>query len=303
MNITLDENTYLAPIKLNLYLHITARRDSGYHEVDTLIAFTDYGDAVRVEPSDKLEMAVDGPFSSDLPEVQTDNLVLRALDRMRKEFNITAGAKVTLVKNIPIAAGVGGGSSDAATAMLAAAKMWEMPESALPTMMKIGAKVGADIPACLFRRPCFASGFGQVLKAAPEVAEMGVLLVNPGIKVSTPAVFERRRGGFSPFMADPSANLKSGSSLIGFLRGRENDLTDAALSLCPPIQDILWAFEDIKGCRLARMSGSGATCFGLFDTMAAAEAALDRFNNPNWWARAANLTSPATIFSEIADVP
>ena len=101
MNITLDENTYLAPIKLNLYLHITARRDSGYHEVDTLIAFTDYGDAVRVEPSDKLEMAVDGPFSSDLPEVQTDNLVLRALDRMRKEFNITAGAKVTLVKNIP----------------------------------------------------------------------------------------------------------------------------------------------------------------------------------------------------------
>jgi len=296
VNITLDDHTFLAPIKLNLYLHITARRESGYHEVDTLIAFTDYGDAVRVEPADTLEMAVDGPFAGDLPEVPTDNLVLRALERMRKEFGVTAGARITLVKNIPVAAGVGGGSSDAATAMLAAAKLWGLPQSAVPTMMKIGAKVGADIPACMYRKPCYATGFGQVLEDAPPVAEMGVLLVNPGIKVSTPAVFERRRGGFSPFMADPKASIRRGGSLVSFLRQRENDLTDAAISLCPPIQDILWAFDDIKTCRLARMSGSGATCFGLFDTFEAAEEARGNFANPNWWARAANLVTPDRIF-------
>lgn len=296
MNITLDEHSVLAPIKLNLYLHITARRESGYHEVDTLIAFTDFGDAIRIEPSDNLEMTVDGPFAGDLPEIQTDNLVLRALDRMRKEFDVKAGARVTLVKNIPIAAGVGGGSSDAATAMLEAAKMWGLPKKSMPAMMKIGAKVGADIPACMFRKPCFASGFGQILNEAPPMATMGVLLVNPGIKVSTPAVFERRRGGFSPFMADSDAAIRTGASLVDFLKERENDLTEAAVSLCTPIQDILWAFEDIKDCRLARMSGSGATCFGLFDTVDAAEAAAGAFDNPNWWARAAKLTTPTEIF-------
>jgi len=295
VSISFDENTFLAPIKLNLYLHITGRRDSGYHEVDTLIAFTDYGDAVRVEPADQLEMAVEGPFAADLPEIPTDNLVLQALQRMRKEFDIEAGARVTLLKKIPVAAGVGGGSSDAATAMSAAAKLWKLPKSSLPAMMKIGAKVGADIPACMVRKPCFASGYGQILEEAPPMATMGVLLVNPGIKVSTPAVFERRRHGFSPFMADPDAAIRNAASLIDFLKLRENDLTDAALSLCPPIQDILWAFEEIKDCRLARMSGSGATCFGLFDTVEAAQAALDRFDNPNWWARAAKLTTPAPI--------
>ncbi|MEQ9491657.1 MAG: 4-(cytidine 5'-diphospho)-2-C-methyl-D-erythritol kinase [Alphaproteobacteria bacterium] len=291
-----DDRTVLAPIKLNLYLHITARRESGYHEVDTLIVFTDFGDNVRVEPSDRLEIAVEGPFADDLPEAQADNLVLKALDRMRREVGVEAGARVTLIKNIPVAAGVGGGSSDAATAMAAAAKMWNLPKSAMTPMLKVAAKVGADLPACLFRKPCFARGYGEVLDEAPQMATMGVLLVNPGIKVSTPAVFERRRGGFSPFMADSSAQLRTIPALLEFLKERENDLTEAAISLCSPIEDILWTFDDIKDCRLARMSGSGATCFGLFDTVEAAEAAAASFTNPNWWARAAKLTMPDPIF-------
>ncbi len=296
MNSFPDDHTVLAPIKLNLYLHITGRRESGYHDVDSLIAFTDFGDGVRVEPSDRLEIAVEGPFAEDLPETQADNLVLKALDRMRREVGVEGGARVTLIKNIPVAAGVGGGSSDAATAMAAAAKLWGLPKSAMPAMLKVAAKIGSDIPACLFRKPSFASGYGEILDEAPQMATMGVLLVNPGIKVSTPAVFERRRGGFSPFMADPNAQLRTIPALIEFLKERGNDLTEAAVSMCAPIEDILWAFQDIKDCRLARMSGSGATCFGLFDTVEAAEAAASTFSNPNWWARAAKLTAPDPIF-------
>ena len=287
--------TVHAPVKINLYLHITGRREDGYHEVDTLIAFTDFGDEITAEASDTLKISADGPFAAELPEGE-DNLVIRAIDALRQSAGEITSAHITLSKHIPLAAGVGGGSADAAAAMWAVSRLWNLDTDKPVDLFAVGRPLGADVPACLYRRPAYASGIGQDLVAAPTLPEAGVLLVNPGVKLATPSVFKARTGGFSPDTSDPTADLQTVPKLVSFLEDRANDLTDAAIKLCPAVEDVLYALERTPGCRLARMSGSGATCFGIFDDRAAAEAALDALEAPDhWWRQATGLAMPTLV--------
>ena len=287
--------TVHAPVKINLYLHITGRREDGYHEVDTLIAFTDFGDEIAAQASDTLKVSAEGAFADELPQGE-DNLVVKAVEALRHEAGEIRHAHVTLSKRIPLAAGVGGGSADAAAAMWAASRVWGLDTKDKVDLFKVGRPLGADVPACLYRRPAFAAGIGQDLIAAPTLPEAGILLVNPGIKLSTPSVFRARSGGFSPDMSDPAATLDTVPRLVSFLEDRANDLTDAAIKLCPAVRDVLDTLERLPGCRMARMSGSGATCFGIFDDIDAARAAEQALDAPDhWWRQTTTLSMPSLV--------
>lgn len=287
--------TIQAPVKLNLYLHVVGRKGDGYHEVDTLIAFTDFGDAITVEQADHFEIVADGPYASELPDKE-GNLIIHAVRALRDASGFVGGAKITLTKNIPVAAGIGGGSADAAAALLAVSRLYDLDTKNKVDLFEIGRGLGADVPSCLFRRPCFASGVGHDLMAAPVLPEAGIVLVNPGIKLATASVFKARKGGFTPDASNIEANLEKVPLLVSFLKNRGNDLTDAAVKLCPAVEDVLYALEQVPGCRMARMSGSGATCFGVFDDRAAADAAVEALEAPDhWWVQAMTMTMPERI--------
>lgn len=270
-----------APAKVNLYLHVVGRRADGYHLLDSLAVFPAVGDTVRAEPSDALSLALEGPFGGAL-HAEPDNLVLRAARGLADLTCVPAAARLTLVKTLPVASGIGGGSADAAAALRLLARLWETApdETALRTL---ALWLGADVPVCLAARPARMGGVGEVLSPAPGLPGFGMALVNPGVAVSTPEVFRARAGGFSapaalpPAWADVAGMARDLSSL-------RNDLEPPAVRLQPVIGEALSALRATPGCLLARMSGSGATCFGVFADAAAAAAAAERVRRPGWWA-------------------
>lgn len=262
-----------APAKLNLALHVTGRRGDGYHLLDSLVAFARYGDEVEILPG-PAGLSVDGPFAGDVP-TGGDNLCLRAARLMRTE------ARINLTKNLPVASGIGGGSADAAAVMRALAAQGH----ALPADP---AALGADIPVCLAGRPARMRGMGERLDPVPAIPPLPVVLVNPGIPLSTPAVFKALQGRDNPPMPDP--DWRDAGSLIAWLQRTRNDLQAAAKALAPAIAGVLAGLED-QGARLARMSGSGATCFGIFGDAAGAARAARALARPGWWAVATELAS------------
>ena len=287
--------TAFAPAKVNLYLHITGRRDDGYHLLDSLVAFVDIGDRLRAESAASLSLAVDGPEAADLAAVGDENLVLRAARLLADRAGITAGAALHLEKHLPVAAGIGGGSSDAAAALLALTRLWRisLDDRALRAL---GARLGADIPACLYRRAVWVGGIGERLEPAGPLPEAGILLVNPRRALSTAAVFAARRGPLGHvgrFAPMPSA----AAALARALMPCRNDLTEAAIGLVPEISAVLARLGRLPGCLLARMSGSGATCFALFANRAAAEAARAEVAaaEPWWWCAAGGFVSGASL--------
>ena len=287
--------TAFAPAKVNLYLHVTGRRDDGYHLLDSLVAFVDIGDRLRAESAASLSLAVDGPEAADLAAVGDDNLVLRAARLLADRAGITAGAALHLEKHLPVAAGIGGGSSDAAAALLALTRLWRisLDDEALRAL---GARLGADIPACLYRRAVWVGGIGERLEPAGPLPEAGILLVNPRRALPTAAVFAARRGPFGHvgrFAPMPSA----AAALARALMPCRNDLTEAAIGLVPEIGAVLARLGRLPGCLLARMSGSGATCFALFANRAAAEAARAEVAaaEPWWWCAAGGFVSGASL--------
>jgi 4-diphosphocytidyl-2-C-methyl-D-erythritol kinase len=268
-----------APAKLNLTLHVVGRRADGYHLLDGLVAFADIGDVVEARPADRLSLEVTGPFAG---AIEGENLVLKAA-RLLGEGR---GAALRLEKHLPVASGIGGGSSDAAAALLALARLWDVPVSA-----SLAARLGADVPVCLGRIPAWLGGVGERLDPAPALPEAGLVLVNPLVPLPTPAVFEARRGAFSSpsrFSEAPSDPAR----LAALVAERRNDLTAAAIGLVPAIGDILAALADAL---VARMSGSGATCFGLYENVAAARAAAARVARPGWWVAAGRLVTPPAV--------
>lgn len=284
-----------APAKVNLYLHVTGRRDDGYHLLDSLVAFVDIGDRLRVEPAAALSLVVDGPEAGGLVSVGDDNLVLRAARLLADRAGITAGAALHLDKHLPVAAGIGGGSSDAAAALLALKRLWRisLEDEAL---YALAAKLGADIPACLYGRAVWVGGIGERLESAGPLPDAGILLVNPRRALPTAAVFAARRGPFSHvgrFAPMPS----KGSALADALTPRRNDLTEAAIGLVPEIAAALARLGRLPGSLLARMSGSGATCFALFANRAGAEEAraLVAAAEPRWWCAAGGFVSGASL--------
>lgn len=279
-----------APAKLNLYLHIVGRRADGHHLIDSLVAFASVHDTLEVEGGDELALSLAGPFAAALA-AEPDNLVLRAARLLAREAGAAPRARLRLTKRLPLASGIGGGSADAAAALRALQRLWQLSLSE-GHLARIALALGADLPACLEGRSAFAGGIGEEIAPAPVLPETGLLLVNPGVALPTPAVYRARAGAFSPpaRFAEPPRDARG---LAALLEERRNDLTDAALSLCPAIGTVLEALAAAPGCRLARMSGSGATCFGLFDDVGVARRAAKALTRPGWWLAPGQLVADA----------
>lgn len=276
-----SEIAVAAPAKVNLYLHVVGRRADGYHLLDTLMVFTELGDRIVVAPGDGLTLESDGPFSDKLPADPNSNLVIRAAKALGEAAGVPAKAAIRLTKNLPVSAGLGSGSSDAAAALKALSRLWQIPDGKVD-LPALALTLGADVPACLAAAPVFVGGIGEVLTPAPRLPLIDILLVNPGVQLATQSVFSARRGGFNPesvFKETP----RDVRELALLLKDRENDLAEAATRLSPVVREMLRAIEAAPGCRVARMSGSGATCFGLFDDAETATRAKEQLERYDWW--------------------
>lgn len=278
--------TVRAPAKINLYFNITGRQANGYHLVDSLVGFTTLGDELTIRAGEPLDIVSVGPFAENMPPPYK-NLVYQAAQLLADSAGVQARAHITITKNLPVAAGIGGGSTDAAAAMKALAALWGIPDGSVD-LYELGLTLGSDLPACLLAQTTYAGGIGEILDEAPKLPKAGILLANPGVALVTSSVFQARRGGFNPpdrFKKAP----KDAAALAALLAERGNDLTDAAIRLCPVVRNVLSALEAAPGCHLARMTGSGATCFGIFDDLAAAEAAAPAIAQDGWWVAATEL--------------
>ena len=268
-----------APAKVNLCLHVTGRRNDGYHLLDSLVAFPAIGDLIEAEPARALSLSVRGSFGNELA-VSAGNSVLAAAEALRP---VGVGAALRLTKRLPVASGVGGGSADAAATLRLLGRMWDVPPLGDAEVLALG----ADVPVCLAGRSCRMRGIGERL-APVALPPFWLLLVNPGPKVSTASVFGRlavRENEGLPGV-DGFADF---DDLIGYLGVTRNDLETPAVEEAPMIGEALLALRSAAGCRLARMSGSGATCFGLFTREAEAVDAAEvlRRSEPAWWVAAA----------------
>ncbi|MGE5268430.1 MAG: 4-(cytidine 5'-diphospho)-2-C-methyl-D-erythritol kinase [Thiohalocapsa sp.] len=291
-----------APAKVNLYLHVTGRRPDGYHLLDSLVAFADIGDRVTAAPATSLSLTLGGPEPGALAGLGDDNLVLRAARLLAAAAGLRGsrgapfGAALHLDKRLPSASGIGGGSSDAAATLRLLNRLWREPLDA-EALLALALRLGADTPACLAAAPVWVGGIGERLDPAPGLPDAGIVLANPRGLLSTPAVFAARQGGFAAaarFAAMPA----TAAALAAMLGDRRNDLTAAAVSLVPDIGVVLDALARLPGALLARMSGSGATCFALFADRAAALAAVRQLiaEGKDWWiAAGALLTAPPAI--------
>lgn len=284
-----------APAKINLYLHVVGRRSDGYHLLDSLVVFAGIGDTIAAAPADTLSLGIDGPFAVGLGGGE-DNLVIRAARALATATGRPAAAQLRLTKRLPVASGIGGGSADAAAALHALARLWRL-DLDMNALATIGLALGADVPVCVHGRSSFFAGIGECVTPAPPLPPAWLVLANPGIALPTPQVFEARSGGFSEpgrFAASPA----SAAELALVLATRGNDLSAAAVCLAPVIGAVLAALKAVPGALLARMSGSGATCFALFADAPAAQAAAAalRAHHPDWWVVAAPLlaNAPAT---------
>ncbi|RYD44527.1 MAG: 4-(cytidine 5'-diphospho)-2-C-methyl-D-erythritol kinase [Sphingomonadales bacterium] len=271
--------------KVNLALHVRGRRADGYHEIETLFAFVDGGDAIAAEFADTDSLTIDGEFAEGL-SAAGDNLVMQVLASLRGTYGAerVPPLAVTLTKRLPVAAGIGGGSADAA-AMARLIRTHFLPELGDATLARLVSPLGADIAACVASATCLGVGVGEELSALPELRIAGtpVLLVNPRQPVATGPVFAAWDG-------IDRGPLFTGADLRAQLLGARNDLQRPAIAQCPAIADILLELGGLRPW-LARMSGSGATCFALFDAAAErdAAAALLEERHPGWWSMAGTL--------------
>jgi len=305
-----------APAKVNLYLHVTGRRADGYHLLDSLAVFGPAADALEMAEG-ALSLQVTGRFAAGLvgegaaglvgegaaglvgegaaglvPDAAAgrpagdDNLVLRAARALAAAAKVEPRGALALDKALPVASGIGGGSADAAAALRLLNRAWRLGWDGGRLRM-VAAPLGADVPVCVESRPARMAGVGELIGPAPGLPALALLLVNPGVALATPSVFRARQGGFSPPASLPAA-WADAAAMADDLRRLGNDLEAAAVGLCPPIAEVLAAIAGRPGCLLARMSGSGATCFGLFAHAAAARAAAAAMPAA-WWAHAGPL--------------
>lgn len=270
--------TETAYAKINLALHVRARRQDGYHEIESLFAFLDDGDRIAVEPAETLMLSIGGPFADALT-ANEDNLVLRAARAMKAWFDVAPGAHIRLEKRLPIAAGLGGGSADAAAVARALNAFWNLgADDAL--LARIVGPLGADVPACLVSRTVIGRGIGDVLEPIDMAAVSGVpiLLVNPMQPCPTGPVYQGWDG------ADRG-------SIAVHRSAWRNDLTASAVALVPEIGIVLYLLAQAHGTGQIALSGSGATCFALFESEAARDDARDEIAEmqPDWWLMAGRL--------------
>ncbi len=269
-----------APAKINLTLHITGQRDDGYHLLDSLVVFAPVGDALRVTPAAELSLRLEGPEAEGLP-ANGDNLALRAAAMVGEG----QGAEIVLEKTLPVASGIGGGSADAAAAARAVlAGDGALDAEGLARAEAALLALGADVPMCLRSRPVRVRGIGEGLEPV-TLPPLPAVLANPRVPVSTPRIFRSLTSRDNPPMPEVLPEFVDAEALIDWLKDMRNDMEPAAKALEPMIGTVLSELSALPGCQLARMSGSGATCFGLFATMAeaGAAAAVLRAARPDWW--------------------
>jgi 4-diphosphocytidyl-2-C-methyl-D-erythritol kinase len=271
-----------ARAKINLFLHAGDRRDDGFHPLQSLAVFPEFGDRLIAEEADELSLVIEGPFAPSLSD--DDNLVLKAARALAERAGRPAQAKLTLTKNLPVASGIGGGSADAAAALRALASLWRLNLDE-KTLCDIAAGLGSDIPVCIASRPAFMAGRGEILTPLASLPPLPLLLVNPGIAVPTKDVFAAlvlRRG---TEMKLPASGFSDLADLLRFLEATGNDLEAPALGLQPVIGEILFALKGLPGTLFTRMSGSGATCFALMpdDDGCVRAAAMLKEKHPGWW--------------------
>lgn len=286
-----DPAREFAPAKVNLYLHLVGQRADGYHLLDSLAVFPRLGDWLSVareqemgqEVGRRVSLRLTGPFADKLTS-GADNLVLKAARALAEHHGVQAGAALTLEKVLPPASGIGGGSSDAAAALRLLSRHWDV---LVPDGLAL--RLGADVPVCLGApAPQFMAGIGERLRAGPALPQVWIVLVNPGVAVETPAVFDAIAQKDNP-PADLPPDRLDFSSLIDWLAHQRNDMEAAARGLCPAIGEVLAALADAP---LTRMSGSGATCFALHASEAAAMAQANAVADarPDWWIASAPLS-------------
>ena len=282
-----------APAKLNLYLHVTGKRPDGYHLLDGLVAFAEIHDTLAIAPARSLEFRADGPFAAALG-ADDSNLVVRAARALAVVAGRDPDVRLGLTKRLPVASGIGGGSADAAACLRGLAALWGL-DPAGPASRDVAARLGSDIPVCIDGRAGFIGGIGTEIDRAPPLPPAWLVLANPGIGLPTPDVYRARQGGFTPPMRFADA-FATAAELAECLALRCNDLTSSAVALVPEIEMVLGAIQSSAGCLLARMSGSGATCFGLYGAAEAAEAsaAAIREEHPRWWVAAGRLLDDTT---------
>jgi 4-diphosphocytidyl-2-C-methyl-D-erythritol kinase len=283
-----------APAKINLTLRVVGRRADGYHELDSLVAFARLGDSLTLQPRAPLGLDVRGPFAGEAGRT-ADNLVLKAARELERRVDNLVLGRFTLDKRLPVAAGLGGGSADAAAGLrlLAAANGLAADDARL---LEAARATGADVPVCLDPWPRVMRGIGEELSAPIRLPPLPAVLINPGVPLATKDVFAAYAAGApaaapGPALDFTAARLDTLRAAFDALAGGTNDLEPAAVSLCPAVAAVLAALARSKGCRLARMSGSGATCFGLYDSERAADAAARslRAAQRDWWVKASML--------------
>jgi 4-diphosphocytidyl-2-C-methyl-D-erythritol kinase len=283
--------TRFAAAKINLALHVTGRREDGYHLLDSAVMFTaDAGDLVTVAPAGKPGLSITGPFSEGL-ETDGNNLVLKAVEALNKFCaRRLHPCHITLEKRLPVASGIGGGSADAAAALNALMAFNEIDVPA-DQLAAIALELGADVPVCLASAACRMRGIGEEIEPWANPPDLHAVLVNPRVAVSTAAIFK----ALALLPGQPAGTgmgeMPARSDCLNWLASCRNDLQPAACDLQPVIGLVLEAIAATDACRLARMSGSGATCFGLFDDADAAEIAAGRLRlaHPGWWVAATRL--------------
>jgi 4-diphosphocytidyl-2-C-methyl-D-erythritol kinase len=293
---TLRPESTLAPAKVNLTLRIFGRRADGFHELESLVAFAPFGDRLTLWPDGSLDLKVSGPMAAGAGPL-ADNLVLRAARALAERIEGLTLGRFALFKQLPSGAGLGGGSADAAAALRLIAKTNGLGRDDR-RIHEAARATGADIPVCLDPRPRVMRGIGEILSAPMVLPKLGILIVHPGLALPTGPVFKAL--GLAPGeqyakapSSSPSSETPNRDVLLAWLASERNDLERAAISIAPPIADVLSAIAGLAGCRLARMSGSGSACFGLFDSAQAAAAAAQRLAaaHSSWWVRAGPLRS------------
>jgi 4-diphosphocytidyl-2-C-methyl-D-erythritol kinase len=270
-----------APAKVNLDLRVTGRRPDGYHELDSIVTFAAWADRLTFAPARQLTLELGGPFAAALTE-RSDNLVLRAARRLAERACRPPQVRITLDKRLPVAAGLGGGSADAAATLRGLCRLWRL-ELSRADLLPLALELGADVPVCVLSRPARMRGIGERLEPL-ELPELDLVLARPNQAVPTAEAFAGM-GPIRPARGPDRPMPTDRAGLLAWLADRGNDLEAPARRLVPAIADVIEALGSHPGCRLARMSGSGATCFGIFDDAPAAARAARTLSRtrPDWW--------------------
>jgi 4-diphosphocytidyl-2-C-methyl-D-erythritol kinase len=281
----------LAPAKVNLTLQVRGKRPDGYHEIESLVMFADYGDTLSFEPADKLSLAIDGPFAGALDG--SGNLVEKAAVAYAEVTGIPAVGAFHLTKRLPVAAGIGGGSADAAAAFRLLQRHYGVPVS-LSSLISAARNIGADVPACLKSSASIMTGIGEKLHVLPRLEPVPAILVNPMQPLPTAPVFRALASGPLPgdFAETELPYFVSLEEIIAYASAGSNDLEAPAWNLLPVVGEVLAMLEDLPGVLLRRVSGSGPTCFAIFRDMNEAESAalMVARGRPDWWVHATRLT-------------